>query len=71
MVDVGLDFSNEAGSRCTNGDGVFGRRMIRFGNVASCEDCEVFDEREVLANAEGESAAVMRYGYQRGESFEG
>jgi len=46
-------------------------RAVRVGNVASCEDCEVFDEREILANVEGESAAVMRYGYQRGESFEG
>jgi len=44
---------------------------VRVGNVVSCGDREVFDEREVPANVEGESAAVMRYGYQRGESFEG
>lgn len=46
-------------------------RAVRVGNIASCGDCEVFDEREILANVEGESAAVMRYGYQRGKCFEG
>lgn len=46
-------------------------RAVRVGNVASCEGCEVFDEREISANVEGESAAAMRYGYRRGKSFEG
>jgi len=62
-MNTGADVREVTGSSDT--------RAARVHIVASCEDCEVFDEREIVANVEGESAAVMRCGYQRGECFEG
>jgi len=48
---------------------------IRFAGQARgderCGGREVSEGHIQLANAEGATAAVMRYGYQRGEHFEG
>jgi hypothetical protein len=45
-MNTGADVREVTGSSDT--------RAARVHNVASCEDCEVFDEREVVANVEGE-----------------